>query len=351
MTDTKIMELFNDQPTGMRTKIAWVYGLLIVGNVAAWSWALAVFHKSPILFAAACLAYTFGLRHGFDADHIVAIDNVTRKLMQGGKRPIAAGLFFALGHSTVVIGLTMFIAVTTRALAASAFGHQDIDRVIGTCISVLFLFGIAAANTLVLIQVYRSFRLARHGHSIDGDLEGILVQRGFYGRIFRGLFRLIGRSWHMYMLGLLFGIGFDTATEIGLLGIAASEASHGLSISSILVFPALFTAGIALVDTTDGIVMLGTYGWAFMHPVRKLSTTSPSLFLSVFTALLVAGIEAVGLARDYLGLKGSLGRVVATLDNHLGVLGYMIVALFMTSWSISFLIYRAKGYRRLDTQN
>jgi nickel/cobalt transporter (NiCoT) family protein len=351
MTDTTVSGIFNDRARGLRAKVTGIYGLLVAGNVAAWVWALITFHDSPILLGTAFLAYSFGLRHAFDADHIAAIDNVTRKPMQEGKRPVTVGFFFSLGHSTVVVALAVLIALTTTALADRYFAFKE-TGVIGTGVSALFLIAIAGANILVLIQVYKAFRSAkRGGRLLEDDLDRILAQRGFLGRIFRRLFPLIERSWHMYPLALLFGLGFDTATEVGLLGISASQASQGLPIWSILVFPALFTAGMSLMDTTDGVVMLGAYGWAFVKPIRKLYYNLTITFVAVVAAAAIGGIEALDLIRDKLGLEGSFWDTIGTVSDNFGTLGCATVALFIVSWLLSFLIYRAKGYDRLGVQS
>src|SRR6185312_11421242 len=239
----------------------------------------------------ALLAYSFGLRHAVDADHIAAIDNVTRKLMQEGRRPIAVGFYFSLGHSTVVALATAAVAATASALQTRFEGFREVGGVIGTGVSALFLLAIAAINIVVLAAVWRTFRAVRRGAPlVEEDLEIFLSRRGILGRIFRPLFRLVGKSWHMYPLGFLFGLGFDTATEISLLGIAAAEASHGLPIWTILVFPALFTAGMSLVDTTDSVLMLGAYGWAFVKPIRKLYYNMTITLASVVVALAVGGV-------------------------------------------------------------
>ncbi|MBV9245968.1 MAG: HoxN/HupN/NixA family nickel/cobalt transporter, partial [Methylobacteriaceae bacterium] len=220
----------------LRSKIIWIGALLIAGNIVAWAWAIVAFHHYPVLLGTAFLAYSFGLRHAFDADHIAAIDNVTRKLMQEGRRPLAVGLFFSLGHSTIVIALSIAIAATTAALQSRFDSVKDIGGFVGTAISALFLFAIAFANCLVLISICRTFRSVKRGGSvIEEDLELTLSNRGLFARIYQRLFTLIESSWQMYPLGILFGLGFDTATEVGLLGISASQASQGLPIWSILV--------------------------------------------------------------------------------------------------------------------
>jgi high-affinity nickel-transport protein len=270
------------------TRISVLYAFLVIANLAAWGWAIIAFHGYPLLLGTALLAYTFGLRHAVDADHIAAIDNVTRKLMQQGQRPVGVGFYFSLGHSTIVVGLSVAIAFTSVSLKNHFDGLENVGGLIGTSVSAFFLLAIAAANLLVLVSVYRTFRVVKNGgRYVEEDLDLLLSKRGFFGRIFRRLFRLIGKSWHMYLLGFLFGLGFDTATEVGLLGISATEASKGLPLWSILVFPALFTTGMALVDSTDSILMLGAYGWAFVKPIRKLYYNMTITFVSVLIAVLV----------------------------------------------------------------
>src|SRR6516164_9332606 len=226
--------MINISSGNVRNRIIGIYGLLAAGNIGAWIWAIIVLPDKPILLGTAFLAYTFGLRHAVDADHIAAIDNVTRKLMQEGKRPIAIGFFFSLGHSTVVIAAAILIAITASSLQQSFPGLIEAGGLVGTSVSVIFLFAIAMINLVVLVGVFRVFRRAKRGEYYGEEEPNVfVVQRGLLSRLFRPLFRLISRSWHMYPLGLLFGLGFDTATEIGLLGISAAEASQGLSIWSI----------------------------------------------------------------------------------------------------------------------
>ena len=336
-------------PRKVRGKIAAVLVLLVAANLAVWAWALVSFHAFPILLGTAFLAYSFGLRHAVDADHIAAIDNVTRKLMQQGQRPVGVGLYFSLGHSTIVFGLSLAIAATSVAIKNRFSSFEAIGGVVGTAVSAFFLIAIALANLIVLVSVYRTFQNVKAGGAfVDEDLDLILAQRGFFGRIFRGLFRLIGRSWHMYLLGFLFGLGFDTATEVGLLGISATEASKGLPIWSILVFPALFTAGMALVDSADSILMLGTYGWAFVKPIRKLYYNMTITFVSVVVAFLIGGIEVLGLVGDQFKLQGVLWDFVGALNDHFGTLGLIIIGVFIASWIGSILIYQWKRYDEIE---
>ena len=344
-----LSQLFDDTVERPRAKMIGMYAFLVAGNVGAWLWALSEFHNQPLLLGMAFLAYSFGLRHGFDADHIAAIDNVTRKLMHEGRRPLAAGLFFSLGHSTVVGGLAVAIALASAALQGHFNSLKNIGSLIGTSVSALFLFAIAAANVLVLMQVYRAFKsFKQEGRLIEADIDAILLKRSFLGLIFRPAFRVIKRSWHMYPLGVLFGLGFDTATEVGLLGISATQAAQGLFIWSILVFPALFTAAMTLVDTADSALMVGAYGWAFVKPVRKLYYNMTITFVSVIAALFVGSLEALGLIGSKLGLGGPFWHSMAMLSDNFGVIGYGIVGFFIVSWVISYAIYKANGFDRIE---
>jgi high-affinity nickel-transport protein len=248
--------------TPLRRRIIGIYAGLTLANLAVWVWAVAVFRDQPALLGTALLAYGFGLRHAVDADHIAAIDNATRKLMQSGRRPVGVGLFFALGHSTVVILVAAGVACTATALSGSFAQFKAVGELVGTGVSALFLFAIAAVNLIILRDVWRTFRHVRQGGRYAApEFDQLLEQRGLYARLFRPLFRIISESWHMYPLGFLFGLGFDTATEIALLAVAATAAAKAVSISAIMVFPALFAAGMSLVDTGDGILMLGAYDW------------------------------------------------------------------------------------------
>jgi nickel/cobalt transporter (NiCoT) family protein len=307
-------------------------------------------HDFPVLLGTALLAYTFGLRHAVDADHIAAIDNVTRKLMQEGQRPVAVGFFFSLGHSTVVVIASAIIAVAAGAFKTRFALFEPVGVVIGTLISASFLFLVAAANLVILLSVYRTFREVRRGGTfVEENFDQLLAKRGLFGRFFQPILRMVSRSWHMYPLGLLFGLGFDTATEIALLGISAAEASKGLPIWSIMVFPALFTAGMSLIDTSDGVLMLGAYGWAFIKPIRKLYYNLTITFVSVFVAVVIGSIEVLGLVVDKLNLSGPIWDFVSALNNNFGVLGYLIIAIFITSWIVSIAVYQINRYDAVET--
>ena len=335
--------------TNTRGRIFSMYLLLGAVNAGAWAWALIAFHSYPVLLGTALLAYTFGLRHAVDADHIAAIDNVTRKLMQQGKRPVAVGFFFSLGHSTIVFGLSIAIALASVALKDRFDSLKSVGGIIGTSVSAFFLILIAAANIFILISVYRIFQRVKNGGAyVDEDLTLLLAKRGFFGRIFRNLFRLVNHSWQMYPIGFLFGLGFDTATEVGLLGISATAAAKGLPIWSILIFPTLFTAGMALIDSTDSILMLGAYGWAFVKPIRKLYYNMTITFVSIVVALLIGGVEALGLVGDELQLKGAFWKMMDSLNDNFGTIGFIIIGVFIVSWIASLIIYRMNKYDEIE---
>lgn len=306
-------------------------------NAGAWVLAFAAFYPEPVLLGTALLAYTFGLRHALDADHIAAIDNVTRKLMQEGKRPVAVGLFFSLGHSTIVFALSIGIAFAAPIL--------PINFTFGSAFSALFLLALGVANIFILTAVYRIFqRVKSGGRYVEEELNLRLAKRGFFGRFFRKLFGWINHSWQMYPIGFLFGLGFDTATEVGLLGISAMEATSGLSVWSILIFPALFTAGMTLVDSTDSVLMVGAYGWAFKKPIRKLYYNMTITSLSISMALLIGSVELLGLMGRQLQAKGFFWGLVEALNSNMGLIGGLMIALFLATWMVSFLIYRKNRY-------
>jgi len=344
-----IRHLFDDSPANLRSKVFGIYAILIAFNTAGWLWAALAFRHFPLLMGTALLAYSFGLRHAVDADHIAAIDNVTRKLMQEGKRPVGVGLMFSLGHSTIVFLGTAGIAAATLALQHRMDAARVVGGVIGTLVSSLFLFAIAVINIVVLLSIYRAFVRVRNGAPyVDEDFDMLLASRGFLARLFRPMFAMIRRSWHMYPLGVLFGLGFDTATEIGLLAISAAEASKGLPLWSVLAFPALFAAGMSLIDTTDNILMLGAYGWAFIKPVRKLYYNMTITFVSVVVALIVGGIEALGLLAGHFHLSGTFWDLVLKLNGSFATLGYFIIGVFALSWVISIAIYKWRRFDELE---
>ena len=317
-----------------------LFGGLVAANIAAWAWAFAAFGDRPAVMATALLAWVFGLRHAVDADHIAAIDNVVRKLMQAGDTPRSVGLYFALGHSSVVVVATMLLALGVVSLGGDSF-LRDIGGLIGTSVSALFLLAIVAINLVIFACLWRTFRAAREQGVHDAaGLDALLANRGFLARLLGPMFRLVTKPWHMFPLGLLFGLGFDTATEIGLLSISATEAARGASFADILVFPALFASGMALVDTADSALMVSAYRWAFVDPMRKLWYNLTITGASVAVALFIGGIEALGLISERLGLSGGVWALVDALNESLANVGFAVIALFVIAWLVSSLLYR-----------
>ncbi len=340
-----LIQIFDGHGANLRGRLTGLYTFLIAANLAAWAWAFCSFRERPVMLGTALLAYSLGMRHAVDADHIAAIDNVTRKLMQEGKRPISAGFWFAFGHSLIVVLAALAIAATTNALPSrfeSWFAPwNDIGAIVRTSVSTLFLFVVAAMNLVILAGVWKTFRrVRRYGEFAHQDSDALLNTGGMLARFFQPLFRLVTKDWHMLPLGLLFGLGFDTATEIGLLGISGTQAGEGMPVWLIMVFPALFAAGMALIDTTDGVLMLGAYNWAFIKPLRKLYYNLAITAVSVAVAVLIGGVEALGLAGDQLGLHGKFWDGIGALNGNFNGLGFAIIGVFILAWIASLIIYR-----------
>lgn len=287
-------------------------------------------------------AYALGMRHAFDADHIAAIDNVTRKLMEDGRRPLGVGFFFSLGHSSVVFGLALLISLGVRAVIgpvaddSSALHHYT--GLIGTSVSGFFLYLIAAFNIVILVGIMRVFTAMRRGEFDEAALEEHLNNRGLLNRFFGRFTRSIRSSWQMYPLGMLFGLGFDTATEVALLVLAGTSAAVGLPWYAILCLPVIFAAGMSLLDTIDGSFMNFAYGWAFAEPVRKVYYNITVTGLSVAVALIVGTAELLGLLTEQLGWRGGFWDWVSGLD--LNVVGFLIVGLFVLTWLGAVLVWR-----------
>jgi high-affinity nickel-transport protein len=292
-------------------------------------------------------AYALGLRHAFDADHIAAIDNTTRKLMSDGQRPLAVGFFFSLGHSTVVFALAMLLAIGAKAIVgpveddSSTLHHYT--GLIGTSVSGVFLYLIAILNLVVLAGILRVFLRLRRGEYDEAELEQHLDNRGLLNRLLGRFTRSITKSWHMYPIGLLFGLGFDTATEITLLVLAGTSAAAGLPWYAILCLPVLFTAGMCLLDTIDGSFMNFAYGWAFSNPVRKIYYNITITGLSVVVALLIGSIELLDLFAGQLRWRGPFWDWLGGLD--LNTVGFVIVGLFVSTWAVALLVWR---YGRIE---
>lgn len=287
-------------------------------------------------------AYTLGLRHAFDADHISAIDNTTRKLMAEGQRPLSVGFFFSLGHSTVVFLLALLFSLGVRALAgqveSGSSSLHNITGYIGTLVSGSFLYVIGILNLIILVGILRVFKEMRNGDYDEQELERQLNSRGMMNRVYGKLTKAIKKPWQMYPLGVLFGLGFDTATEIALLFLAAGAAGSGLPWYAILVLPVLFAAGMSLLDTLDGSFMNFAYGWAFSNPVRKVYYNITITGLSVAVALIIGTIEFLGIAAEKLQLTGGLWTFVS--GSNLNVVGFFIVGLFVVTWALALMLWR-----------
>lgn len=317
-------------------------GALVLGNIAIWVWAYLVFHDQPVLLGTAFLAYSFGLRHALDADHIAAIDNVTRKLVQSGERPVSVGFYFALGHSTVVL-IAVLIVYWTAAIASERFKQwQEVGEIISTCVSACFLFAIALINLLAMQDTYRALRRQKQNPNQSETVNPVMGQ-GIVSRLLRPLMKTLAKPIHMYPIGFLFGLGFETATEIALLQVSAASGAKGQSLMNVMVLPVLFAAGMTLVDSADGMIMAGAYNWAFINPIRKLYYNLTITFVSVVVGVVVGGIELIGLMKDKLNLDGGwFWFTIGVLQDNFGAIGLAIVGVFILTWLISAIVYRLK---------
>jgi high-affinity nickel-transport protein len=322
-----------------RRQLGRFIGVIVALHLLGWGLAIWWARRYPFLIGLAGLAYSFGLRHAFDADHIAAIDNTTRKLMTGGSRPLGVGLFFSLGHSTVVLLLTVAIATAAHVVTTALPHLRDVGASIGTTVSGLFLYAIGLVNLLVMIDIVRVLGALRRGESTAAELEARLLQRGLISRWFGGLFCLVTRPAQMYGVGLLFGLGFDTATEVGLLTTAGVAATQALPVTAILSLPIVFAAGMSLLDSADGVLMCGAYGWAFGNPLRKVFYNLTVTGLSVVVALFVGTIELVSIVTErWLGLHDGIWCTIQQIN--LQAMGYAVAGLFVVSWVASAEVWR-----------
>jgi len=287
-------------------------------------------------------AYTLGMRHAFDADHISAIDNTTRKLMADGKRPLTVGLFFSLGHSTIVFALALLFAVGLRSLNGqvrnAGSSLHSATGLVGTGVSGAFLYLIAALNAVILFGVVKVFLRMRTGRYDEHELEQQLAARGLMNRVFARFTGAVSRPWHMYPVGALFGLGFDTASEVALLFLAAGAAGAGLPFYAILCLPVLFAAGMSLLDAIDGSFMNFAYGWAFSQPVRKVFYNLTITGLSVAVAFVIGTIELSGLLAEKLGAQGTFWSWLENLS--INTLGFIIVGMFVGTWAVALAVWR-----------
>jgi len=293
----------------------------------------------------AITAYVLGLRHGFDVDHIAAIDNTTRKLLNDGKRPLTVGTWFSLGHSTIVCGMIVALVLAVNFINRTYGTFAGVGAVVGTLISGTFLFVIGLVNVLIVIEVYRIFRGLRDRKLDQSALDEQMNKRGFMFRYFGRLFKVINEPWQIYPVGVLFGLGFDTATEVLLIGLAVGATYTGIPLWAVLFLPALFTCGMVLSDTTDGISMRYAYGWAFSHPIRKVFYNLTLTVISVLVAFVIGGVELLQVLAGELGWHGPFWNALENLNFE--TLGFAVVGLFLGCWGIAFAIYRWKGYENI----
>ncbi|MEU4240150.1 HoxN/HupN/NixA family nickel/cobalt transporter [Actinoplanes sp. NPDC026619] len=287
-------------------------------------------------------AYTLGMRHAFDADHIAAIDNTTRKLMGGERRPLSVGFWFSLGHSSVVFALCLLLGLGVRSLAGQVESDdstlQNLTGVIGVSVSGVFLYVIGIINLILLIGIWKVFRRMRQGDFDEAQLEEHLNNRGFLNRILSRATGAVTKPWQMYPIGLLFGLGFDTATEISLLVLAGGAAAFALPWYAVLTLPVLFAAGMSLLDAIDGVFMNFAYGWAFAKPVRKVYYNLTITGLSVAVALVIGTIELDSIVVEKLAITSGPLAAIARLD--LNYVGFVIVGLFVATWAVATLVWR-----------
>jgi high-affinity nickel-transport protein len=343
----RLVTVWRDAPRDLKRRLIGIYAILIGFNIGVWGVLLVSSARYGLLLGLAPVAYGFGLRHAVDPDHIAAIDNTTRKLMQDGQRPVGVGFFFSLGHSTVVFALSVLIAVSASFVKTNLPQMQNVGGVIGTSVSGTFLLIIAVINLLVLLDIYKTWRsVVRGGAYDDKSLDDYLNNRGLLARLFRPLLKVVTRSWHMYPIGLLFGLGFDTASEVGILGMSATAGAGGMPVWFILLLPLLFVAGMSLIDTTDGVAMLGAYGWAYVRPVRKLYYNMNITLISIVIALFIGGIEVLNVISTETGATGGPFALAAGIP--LTDFGYYIIGIFMASWIVSVVVYKARGIGKLD---
>jgi high-affinity nickel-transport protein len=320
-------------------RLAGLYGFIALLHVLGWGSFLYYSSRYPALVGLGFAAYTFGLRHAFDADHIAAIDDIVRYMLQKGKRPLGVGFFFSLGHSTIVLGLAVVIIFAAAAVKQELPELRNLGGIIGASVSGTFLWVIGILNLLVLLDILHVWRQAKTGKHSHAHLEALLTQRGFINRLLGGrLQRIINHSWQMYPVGLLFGLGFDTASEVGLLAMTAGASAGNLPIPAVLSLPILFAAGMSTMDTTDGVLMVKAYNWAFVNPLRKIFYNITITSLSIAVALAIGTIELLQVFIGILDLKGRFFDLVAALD--FGVLGYVIVGTFLAAWGVSVAVWK-----------
>jgi len=326
-----------------KAKMISVYGVIGIITAVSILAATIIGHISPVLNGLGIVAYVLGLRHGVDADHIAAIDNTTRKLIQQGKPRFTVGTWFSLGHSTIVFGLIATIVFITRSVISQIPVLQNWGAIAGTIISGAFLWIIGLLNLLIVFGVYRLFKQARQGKMNEAQLEEYMANRGFLNRLFRPLFKFVNDAWQIYPIGVLFGLGFDTATEVALIAISVGVGvSSSVPLWQIMVLPLLFTCGMVLTDTSDGVTMRCAYAWAFLTPLKKIFYNLTVTVMSVLVAFVVGGIEVAQVLGMEFNLTGSFWNWLENLDFE--SLGFAIVAIFVITWVSAYAVWKYKKY-------
>jgi high-affinity nickel-transport protein len=326
-----------------KIKIAVIFSILLAVTALGFSAAFVIGKIAVVLAGLGIVAYVFGLRHGVDADHIAAIDNTTRKLMQEGKRPFTVGMWFSLGHSTIVVALIVGLIVATRAVATNIPALQSAGAVIGTLVSGSFLWIIGFINAVIVIGMYKIFQTLKQGKLNQAELDNLLENRGFMNRFFRPLFKLISKPWHIYPVGVLFGLGFDTASEVALIAISVGiGVSTSIPLYYILILPLLFTCGMVTIDTADGVAMRVAYGWAFLNPIRKIYYNLTVTVISVLVAWAIGTVELLQVLSNELNLNGLFWNWLNALNFEM--IGFGIVAIFVVSWLVSFGYWQYKQF-------
>jgi len=349
MPETSSAKTANGVSRGEAVKIVTVYSLIALLTGLGFLLSTIVGKLSVLLAGLGIVTYVFGLRHGVDADHIAAIDNTTRKLMQEKQHPFTVGLWFSLGHSTIVVGLIIALVFATRTVIGRIPALQSSGAVIGSTVSGVFLWLIGIVNVVILLSIYRIFKEMRQGNMNQTELEKLLDDRGFLNRYFRPLFKVVKRPWQIYPIGVLFGLGFDTATEIALIAISVGiGVSSSIPVWMILVLPYMFTCGMVLVDTTDGVTMRLAYGWAFLNPIRKIYYNLTVTVISILVALAIGTAELLQVIAGELHLTGPLWQWLGSLDFE--TIGFGIIIIFLASWLISVAIWRSKRLDQIQTQ-
>ncbi len=338
-------------PAPLRRRIVLMLSLLFAAQVLLWLAVVSASGDYPMLLGLATIAYGFGLRHAVDADHIAAIDNTTRKLMQEGKYPVGVGFFFSLGHSTIVIVLSVLVAISASYVSANLPAFEATGSLIGMTVSCVFLLAIGVINLVALLGILKAWReWVVDNRPIDEEaLSFHLDNRGLLARILRPVLKLVDESWQLYFVGLLFGLGFDTATEVGLLSLSAASASSSMPLWCILLLPLAFTAAMTLIDALNGVLMLGAYGWAYVQPVRKLYYNLTVTVISVVTALFIGGIEALQLLGSRIDASWAIFDWAARVQ--LGQMGFILIGIFLASWLTSVAYCKWKGYELLQASS